>query len=115
MTVKKKQMNRAEYMRAFSKARKEQGLCHDCSHPVVPGHTFCAECLEKRRRSSRIAYACDSDNKRAKMKELRDYRKKNHICVACGKCPARKGMTMCQTCADKESMRRKARRERRTT
>ncbi|MCT4542852.1 MAG: hypothetical protein N4A63_04880 [Vallitalea sp.] len=42
-----KKINSTYYTRKLKEARKEQGLCIDCSKPHTTGYIRCQECLDK--------------------------------------------------------------------
>lgn len=108
--------SRSEY--AFYKSL---GICPTCRHEkAAPGRVNCLNCLTNRRvYNEKYKRTCppqvmkkNRENSVKKMKELREYRKQNGLCVACGKKPARKERTSCYECALKDKNRHKRERER---
>jgi NMD protein affecting ribosome stability and mRNA decay len=63
--------------------RKQAGLCLHCGEPAKEGKASCAACLDKQKE---------------KQKRIVADRKKNRLCVGCGKTKPKQGNTSCADC-----------------
>ena len=82
----------------------ENGICVKCGQAFsLAGHVLCGDCSKKANMTQKKIDP-DGSKKRARMKELREQRKANGICVTCGKNPVNPPHTSCRKCleADKE-------------
>lgn len=85
----------------------EHGICGSCGkQDVVPGRSFCYECLEKGRKYkaekisnlSPDALVAFRKHKSSKQHELREKRKANKQCVQCGNPKIYNGTKYCMEC-----------------
>ena len=82
-----------QYLVRASK-KKEQGLCHSCSNKAAEGHTYCLQCLAKRR----------VQEKRYRALKSGDYMDRGErygygLCYRCGE-PLDTDKRLCSTCCE---------------
>lgn len=87
---------RAEYNKDRYEWLKDKGWCVRCGHArAAEGFVCCPDCQYKDRLR---AIKRDPDGPRQGMKQLRDLRIQQGLCVDCGE-PAREGRRQCERCA----------------
>lgn len=68
----------------YKQRHKEQGLCVDCSNPVVPGFIWCASCREKNRIKVNEWNSKNKNKIKIYRKKRKLYRIANRLCSECG-------------------------------
>lgn len=98
-----------ERMRQRKAEARENGLCSRCCNaPADKGHKTCWRCRMNSRRVKTYAMSDEQKRRKAELKKARRQKLvEEHICVRCGKRPARDGYTECALCADKCNRRRR--------
>lgn len=79
--------NNKKYKSNTISIRKANGLCADCGKPASENRKFCEECLEKKRINSR---------------QERLFRKRNNLCLYCGKESVYLNDSFCEVCEQKQ-------------
>ena len=102
---------RRERMRQRKAEARASGLCSRCcKEPADKGYKTCWRCRANGRDRPRYYYILSDEQKQRNAeltKARREERIEKHICVRCGKRPARNGYTECALCADKCNRRRR--------
>ncbi len=98
-----------ERMRQRKAEARANGLCSRCcKEPANKGYKTCWRCRMNSRRVKTYAMSDEQRQCKAELtKARRQKRIEEHICVRCGKRPARDGYTECALCADKYNRRRR--------
>lgn len=86
--------------REIYKEKKEKGICVRCSKPATHG-LYCYECSIKQKRQSQQRSAIRK-NERHDRGLIPEYRKKNELCLWCGKKTV-KGLNCCDDHGEKFS------------
>lgn len=98
-----------ERMRQRKAEARKNGLCSRCcKEPADKGYKTCWRCRMNSRRVKTYVMSDTQKQRAAELKKARNQRRiEEHICVRCGKRPARERFKDCGICADKCNRRRR--------
>lgn len=89
---------------------KAHGICVKCrSADAVNGRILCPACAKRHSITNKKRYAAMPEDQKTEYvrksiethNRMTRWRKEQGVCTLCGKSKVRKGLTMCQTCAER--------------
>lgn len=101
-----------EWRRKRYSVRRKAGLCTRCGREdayTMAGRSLCSDCAEQEAARKRKRREKDPEAKRLSDKRLREKRRKEGLCLWCGK-PIAHGNYLCERCKRNDKVRRHERR-----
>ena len=87
----------------YKKRHREQGLCTDCSNPVMPGCIRCVECLCGNAKAKKIETIENREKLNYRVAKRRAMFRKSGRCTKCGAVldpDIDEGFITCQNCRE---------------